>query len=311
MALKSLQSRADRQVDDERMVLRERLAERILRHLPEAGDHQSAAPELAFFRRNGYTEPMSVVYPPSLSLVVQGRKRVVLGSETFEYDEGRFVLTSVDLPTVAQALDGNAAYPFLSLKLTLDLPLVREVAADIALHGPHADHVGPGMTVGVATAELLDAIGRLAALADTPQDLPILGRLVLREIVYRVLVGHAGAQLRQIARHGSRGDRLAGVIAWLRDHYAEPIRIEELADKAAMGVSTLHHQFVALTRMSPLKYQKQLRLHEARRLLLTEELDAASVAFRVGYESTTQFSREYRRLFGNPPMRDISRLRNP
>jgi AraC-like DNA-binding protein len=233
----------------------------------------------------------------------------VLGSETYEYGAGSFVLTAVDLPTIAQVLDGSEFYPFLSIMLKLDLAVVQEVGGEIDLHGLRASGIPSAMAVGSVTADLLDAIMRLAALSDTPRDIPIMGRLVLREVVYRLLVGPAGARLRQIAIQGTQCHRIAGVIAWLRRHHAEPVRIEALAEMAAMGVSTFHHHFSAITRMSPLQYQKQIRLHEARRLLLTEPVDAGTAAFRVGYESVTQFSREYRRLFGNPPIRDISLLR--
>jgi AraC-like DNA-binding protein len=309
LLLAEQQGDAGRQMDAEGAMARGRLAERVVRHLPAPGDHFSAVPGLSFYRRDTFCEPVSTLYEPSLSLVVQGRKRVVLGPETYDYDAGRYVLTSVDLPTIAQVLDGSEDYPFLSIMLKLDLAIVREVGGEIDLHGVDAAAGGSGMMIGTVTADLLDAIVRLAALADAPRDIPIIGRMVLREIVYRLLVGPAGAQLRQIAKQGTRCNRIAAVIAWLREHHAQPIRIEALAEMAAMGVSTLHHHFKTITRMSPLQYQKQIRLHEARRLLLTEPLDASTAAFRVGYETVTQFNREYRRLFGNPPIRDIARLR--
>jgi AraC-like DNA-binding protein len=279
-----------------------------LRHLPQAGDHISAVPGLSFYRRDGFCEPVSAFYEPSLSLVVQGRKRVVLSEQPYEYDACRFVLTSVDLPTIAEVLDATEDRPFLSVMLKLDLTVAQEVGGEIDLHGVETS-AGSGMTIGTVTAGLLDAILRLAALADAPQDIPVMERLVLREITYRLLTGPAGGQLRQIAKQGTRCNRIAEVIAWLRENYAEPVRIETLAEMAAMGVSTLHHHFKFITRMSPLQYQKQIRLHEARRLLLTEPVDASTAAFRVGYETATQFNREYRRLFGNPPMRDIAGLR--
>jgi AraC-like DNA-binding protein len=297
------------QDEEEAIAARARLAERILRHLPESGDHFSDVPGLSFYRRDGFCEPVSVFYQPSISLLVQGRKRVIVGTETYEYDAGRFMLTSVDLPTIAHVLDGSDDYPFLSIMLNLDLAMVKEVGGEIDLHGLHAVGAGSGMTIGTVTADLLDAILRLAALSETPKDIPIMGKMVLREIIYRLLIGPAGAQLRQISTQGTRCSRIAEVIAWLREHHAEPVRIEALAEMAAMGVSTLHLHFKAITRMSPLQYQKQIRLHEARRLLLTEPIDASTAAFRVGYETVTQFSREYRRLFGNPPIRDISLLR--
>lgn len=308
LMLDDRQGSSDHHAKDEQG-LRAGLAGRIFRHLPGPGDHDSAVPGLSFYRRDQFCEPTSALYEPSLSLVIQGRKRVVLGAETYEYGAGSFVLTAVDLPTIAQVLDGSESYPFLSMMLKLDLAVVQEVGGEIDLHGVHAGGVPSAMAVGSVTADLLDAITRLAALSDAPRDIPIMGRLVLREIVYRLLVGPAGARLRQIAMQGTRSHRIAGVIAWLRRHHAEPVRIEALAEMAAMGVSTFHHHFSAITRMSPLQYQKQIRLHEARRLLLTEPVDAGTAAFRVGYESVTQFSREYRRLFGNPPIRDIALLR--
>lgn len=299
----------DQSFEDASDALRARLARRIVRRLPEEGDHDTALPGLSFHRRDGFCEAASALYEPSLSLVVQGRKRVVLGTETHEYGVERFVLTSVDLPTLSQALDASADQPFLSLLLKLDLAAVQDVSAEVDVQGLHGGVAGAGMTFGAVTADLLDAAARLVALLDAPRDLPIMGRMIEREIIYRLLLGPAGAQLRQIALQGTRCNRIAGVTAWLREHYAEPVRIEELAEMAGMGVSTLHHHFKAVTRMSPLQYQKRIRLHEARRLLLTERVDAGTAAFRVGYETATQFSREYRRLFGNPPIRDIALLR--
>jgi AraC-like DNA-binding protein len=294
--------------EDVRATLHTRLAERIRRHLPQAGDHDSAVPGLSFYRRDAFCPPVSTLYEPSLSMVVQGRKHVLLGAQSYEYGAGSFMLTSVDLPIIGQVLDADAELPFMSALLRLDLAMVKEVGGEIDLHGVQAGAIEAGVVVGATTAELLDAMLRLTALADTPRDIPIMGQLVLREIIYRLLMGPTGGHLRQIAMQGSRCGRIATVIAWVREHYAEPLRIEALAEMAAMGVSTLHHHFSGVTRMSPLQYQKHIRLHEARRLLLTERLDAASAAFQVGYESVTQFSREYRRLFGNPPMRDIALL---
>lgn len=289
--------------------LRRRLAEQIVRHLPEPGDHVSAVPGLSFYRRDEACPPIAALFEPSLSLMVQGRKKVVIGSETYEYDAGRFLLTSVELPTVTQILDGSEAYPVLSMLLKLDLGLVREVAGEMDLHRVPAQAGGSGIAVGWVTADLLEPVTRLTSLADRPHDIPIVAPLASREVVYRLLTGPAGGQLRKIATLGTRGSRIATVIAWLREHHAEPVRVEALARMAGMGVSTFHQHFSAITRLSPLQYQKQIRLHEARRLLLTDASDASTAAFRVGYESVTQFNREYRRAFGNPPMRDVARLR--
>jgi AraC-like DNA-binding protein len=290
--------------------LRARLRSYLLVRLSEAGDHVSALPGLTLYRRDSPTEPASMLYEPSVGFVVQGRKRVVLGPDVHEYDAARFVLTAVDLPTISQVVEADPGQPCLSMMLKLDFALVQAVGGEIDLAGVAVtNNTESGMAFGDLSTELLDAFVRLVALADKPQDIAIMAPLVLREITYRLLVGASGGHLRRIARQDSRYDKIFAAIAWLREHYAEAIRIEALAEIAAMGVSTLHHHFSAITHMSPLQYQKHIRLHEARRLLLTERLDATSVAYRVGYESVTQFSREYRRLFGNPPIRDISLLR--
>jgi len=294
--------------DAEREGARTRLAARLLRLLPEPSDHSSPVPGLSLHRRDGFCPPASTLYEPSLSLVVQGRKQVVLGAERQEYGAGQFALTAVDLPTIAQVLDGSESYPFLSVLLKLDPVTVKAMAAEIDLEGVPAAG-GSAMAVGTASAELIDAVARLAALGDRPDDIPILGRMALREIVYHLLTGPTGARLRHMVTAGSRCERVGQAVHWLREHYAEPVRVEALADLAGMGVSTFHHHFVAITRMSPLQYQKRIRLHEARRLMLAEGFEAAGAAFRVGYESPTQFSREYRRLFGAPPMRDVAALR--
>jgi AraC-like DNA-binding protein len=296
--------------DSEGASLRARLRSHLLAHLPEAGDHVSALPGLTLYRRDRPTEPASMLYEPSVGFVVQGRKRVVLGSDAYEYDAAKFVLTAVDLPTISHVLEANPSQPCLSVMLKLDFAIVQAVGGEIDLQGiAVTSNAESGMAFGYMPTELLDAFVRLFALADKPQDIPIMAPLVLREITYRLLMGASGGHLRRIAVQDPRRDKILAAIAWLREHYAEAIRIEALAEIAAMGVSTLHHHFSAITHMSPLQYQKHIRLHEARRLLLTERLDATSAAYRVGYESVTQFSREYRRLFGNPPIRDISLLR--
>lgn len=296
--------------DSQRASLRARLRSHLLAHLPEAGDHVSALPGLTLYRRDRPTEPASMLYEPSVGFVVQGRKRVVLGSDAYEYDAAKFVLTAVDLPTISHVLEANPSQPCLSVMLKLDFAIVQAVGGEIDLQGlAVTSSAESGMAFGYMPTELLDAFVRLLALADKPRDIPIMAPLVLREITYRLLMGASGGHLRRIAIPDPRCDKIFAAIAWLREHYAEAVRIEALADIAAMGVSTLHHHFSAITHMSPLQYQKHIRLHEARRLLLTERLDATSAAYRVGYESVTQFSREYRRLFGNPPIRDISLLR--
>lgn len=289
--------------------LRETLVKRISRLLPGDDEHYSVVPGLILVRRDSPCEAVSALYEPSLALPVQGRKRVILGTDRIEYDADHFLLTSVDLPTMSQVIEATPVRPFLAIMLKLDLSITQEVAAEIDSRGITNGAPRSPMALGAVTADLLDAVIRLEALADRPTDIPFMQKLLMREVIYRLLLSPAGAWLREIAMLGTRCNRIAGVIAWIRENHVRPVRVEELAEMAAMGVSTFHHHFSGITRMSPLQFQKQIRLHEARRLLLTEPIDAATAALRVGYESPTQFNREYRRMFGNPPIRDISNLR--
>ncbi|MEI9814180.1 MAG: AraC family transcriptional regulator [Acidobacteriota bacterium] len=242
-------------------------------------------------------------------MVAQGRKRVMLGNTSFLFDESCFLLTSLDLPIVGQVIEASPDNPFLCFMLRLEMPLVRELLSqeEIPLMESTAD--SPAMSTGEVTPELLGACCRLLALLDNPHDIPFLSALIQREIIYRILQAPAGARLRSIATLGDQSHRTAKAIAWLRTNYSKPLRVEDLAQVAGMGVSTLHHHFRTLTAMSPLQYQKQLRLQAARGRMLADGLDAASAAFEVGYESASQFNREYSRFFGQPPMRDIRTLR--
>ena len=262
-------------------------------------------------RRTAPTAPTSVTYEPSVAVVAQGRKRVELGGTAFIYDASRYLLTSVDLPIVSEVIEASEETPFLCLMLKLEMPVVRELLSQEEIPGLPAAADSPAMATSETTAELLSACCRLMDLLQTPRDIPFLGSLIQREIIYRILNGSDGARLRAIATLGDQSQRTAKAIAWIRSNYARTLRVEDLADIAGMGVSTLHHHFRALTAMSPLQYQKQLRLQAARGRMLMDGLDAASAAFEVGYESASQFNREYSRLFGQPPMRDIRNLRAP
>jgi AraC-like DNA-binding protein len=195
--------------------------------------------------------------------------------------------------------------PILALMLKLEMPTVREILSQEEFHVPEAASVTRGMAAGETSVELLGACSRLLDLLDAPQDTPFLSNLIQREVIYRLLRSPLGKHLRAIATLGEQSNRTAKAVAWLRENYAKPLRVEKLASVAQMGISTFHHHFRSLTAMSPLQYQKQLRLHTARVRMLTDGLDAASAAFEVGYESPSQFSREYSRFFGQPPMRDI------
>jgi AraC-like DNA-binding protein len=246
-----------------------------------------------------------------VTVIAQGRKRVDLGRTRFIYGESQYLLTSVDLPIVSQIVEASAETPCLAMSLKFEMPVIRELLSREEIHVADVSPDSPGMATGEATAEFLSACCRLMDLLDTPQDIPFLSGLIQREIIYRILRGPVGARLRAIATLGDLSHRTARAIAWIKANYAKPLRVEELAQIAGMGLSTLHHHFRALTAMSPLQYQKQLRLQAARGRMLVDGVDAASAAFEVGYESASQFNREYSRLFGQPPMRDIRTLRSP
>ncbi len=288
---------------------RKELARRIALFMGSAEKRITDVPGLVLSRRTAPTTPMSGTYEPSLAVVAQGRKRVDLGQTTFIFDESRYLLTSVDLPIVGQVLEASEDVPFLCLLLQLEMPVVRELLSREDIQASITPSSSPAMATGEITLELLSACCRLVELLDKPQDIPFLSGLLQREIVYRILRGPEGARLRAIATLGDQSQRTAKAIGWLRTHYAKPLRVEDLAQIAGMGVSTLHHHFRTLTAMSPLQYQKQLRLQAARGRMLADGLDAASAAFEVGYESASQFSREYSRFFGQPPMRDVRTIR--
>jgi AraC-like DNA-binding protein len=271
----------------------------------------TSVPGLLLSRRTAPTAPASATYEPSLAVVAQGRKQANLAGTNFIFDQSRYLLTSLDLPVICNVIEASEQIPYLSFVLKLEMPVIRELLTREEIQEPELPADKPAMALGKTTPELLDACCRLVGLLHTPQDIPFLSSLIQREIIYRILRGPEGARLRAIATLGDQSHRTAKAIAWVKANFAKPLRVENLADIAGMGVSTLHHHFRALTAMSPLQYQKQLRLQAARERMLIDGLDAASAAFEVGYESATQFNREYSRLFGQPPMRDIRTLRSP
>ena len=291
--------------------LRTRLAQSIASLIGHQENLTTDIPGLQMFRRTAPTAPYTATYEPSLAVVARGRKRADLGRNTFIFDESRYLLTSLDLPVISQVVEASEKRPYLCFFLKLEIPMVRELLSHEEIHAPEVTSASPAMATGETTPELLDACCRLVELLNTPQDIPVLSGLIKREIIYRILRGPDGARLRAIATLGDQSHRTAKAITWVRANYAKPLRVEELAKIAGMGVSTLHHHFRALTAMSPLQYQKQLRLHAARERMLMDGLDAASAAFEVGYESASQFNREYNRRFGQPPKRDIQTLRSP
>jgi len=305
--MKNTNKNATRSPDPARE-LRKELAHKIASFIGPREKLITDLPGLLLSRRTAPTAPTSATYEPSLAVVAQGRKRADLGGTTFIFDESRYLLTSLDLPVTCNVIEASEAVPYLCFVLKLEIPVVRELLSREEIQAAEAPPDSPAMATGETTAELLDACCRLIDLLNTPQDIPFLSGLIQREIIYRILRGPEGARLRAIATLGDQSHRTAKAIAWIRSNYAKPLRVDDLARIAGMGVSTLHHHFRALTAMSPLQYQKQLRLQAARERLLMDGLDAASAAFEVGYESASQFNREYSRFFGQPPMRDIGRL---
>lgn len=288
-------------------VHRDELAGRIARTLGEDGTVE-ALPGLHLFRSSNPTEPLHCVSKPSLCVIAQGSKVVQLGESRHRYDPAHYLLATVELPIVAQVLDASAEKPYLSLCLDLEPSLVGSVIVEAGHLSQNRGDVR-AIHASPLDADLLDAVVRLVRLLGAPAEARVLRPLVTREIVYRLLKGEQGNRLRHMALLGGSTDRIAEAVERLRREFDQPLRIESLAREMGMSVSGFHHHFKAVTAMSPLQFQKQLRLQEARRLLLGENLDAASAGYRVGYDDASQFSREYKRHFGQPPMRDVERLR--
>lgn len=282
----------------------------LTRRAPKDGVFGTSIEALSVFRHGEPDKkPRAAMYAPGVCVSVQGAKRVVLGDESYVYEPGGFLITSVHLPTVVQVLRATPRQPFLGLMIRLDPREVSELLLDAKLPPPRSPRAERGMAVGRASMELLSAINRLVRLLDAPQDIPILAPVIRREITFRLLTSDQGERLRQVALAGSQGQQIAQAIEWLKSQYAQPLRIEELAGRVHMSVSAFHQHFKNVTAMSPLQFQKWLRLNEARRLMLTQDLNAGTAALQVGYESPSQFSREYRRLFEQSPLQDIKLLR--
>ena len=285
------------------------LAESIAR-LTENGElRTTAVPGLALFRRTEPSEPVTGMYEPSVCLIAQGAKRVQLGDYTYVYDSSHYLFSGLHLPVIAHVIEASLEKPYLGLRLTFDYRDISQLMADSQLPAPRTQKTDRGMATGELTVPLVNAFKRLVDLLDEEQDIPILSPVIQREIFYRLLVGEQGARLRQLAVTGTQSQQVARAVSWLKANFSQPLRVDELAEMANMGTSTFHHHFRRMTALSPLQYQKQLRLQEARRLMLTEHIDAATAAFQIGYESPSQFSREYSRLYGAPPVRDIMTLR--
>jgi AraC-like DNA-binding protein len=286
-----------------------KLVDILSRHVPADGIHPSLIPGVSLVRSGTPTMPMPVVYEPTLCLVAQGRKQAVLGTTAYVYDASRYLVASVDLPVMGSVIEASEAEPYLCLVLNLDMPTLSELALRYPADDEFQGMPSTGIALNDTSAELLDAAVRLARLLDSPNDIDALAPLVVREILYRLLTGSGNGTIRQMAKADSRLNQIAKAISWIRSHYKEACRIDEISAIAGMSRSTFHSHFKAVTSMSPLEFRDQLRLQEARRLMVAEAADAADAGYRVGYESPSQFSRHYLRMFGLPPARDAGRLR--
>jgi AraC-like DNA-binding protein len=285
-----------------------KLASAVLRHTQSDSVCNTAVAGLTLSQFSTPSDLVAIIYEPSLCIVAQGAKEVLLADEEYRMDAAQSLLVSVALPVNARVVEASTNRPYLAVRISFDAAVVGELLADQPT-GPPLGPPSRGLVVSPVDAPLLDAVTRLVGLLDNPQHVAPLAPLVLREITYRVLTGPQGSRLLQISSAGAPAHRIARAIRWLKGHFADPLRIESLSKHVRMSPSALHLHFKNVTAMSPLQYQKCLRLQEARRLMIGEGLDAAAAAFRVGYESPSQFSREYRRMFGAPPRQDVTALR--
>ena len=288
------------------------LADLIARHTPIEGMHRSAVPGTWLIRSDRTTEPLQVVHAPAVCIIAQGAKLVSLAGNDFHYDPAKFLVVSIDLPVTGCVTRASKEEPYLCLRVDLDPHAL--AALDLELPTPPAPRArgaasARGLFLSETTAGLADVAARLVRLLEAPQDIPVLAPLLLKELHYRLLTGAHADVVRHIARGEGRMAQVTRAICWIKDNFNRPLSVERLAGDVGMSSSTLHEHFKSVTSMSPLQYQKQLRLQEARRLMLTGAKDAARAGHAVGYESSSQFSREYARFFGLSPGRDSTRLR--
>lgn len=289
--------------------VRRQFSEMVLRAASQDGLQATAIPALSFMRASSVSEPLPTLYEPSLFVIAQGAKAVTFGEASYIYNTDSYLAASVSLPITGQIIEASSETPYVCVKLRFSADQI----IDIVQNMPPLD-LGPQLNRGISVCSvsdgLLDAMMRLVSLLDTPQDIPFLAPLIIKEILYRAILDDPDRLVSQIAVGSDNAIAITKAIAIINEDYAKPLRIDELARAISLSPSALHHQFKRVTAMSPLQYQKQIRLQEARRLLIAESLEAADVSYKVGYESPSQFSREYARMFGLPPIRDAKRLRD-
>ena len=284
------------------------LREKLFRALPESGSFQTRLKDLQIHRYDAGHPPKPVFYQPVVIIVVQGKKLVRIGGREIPYGEHTYFISGVDMPAASCVVEARPDKPYLSLSMNLDKSLLLQMATEVPPSPKYGREDLRGAMVQAICPDMLDAFWRLIELAEKGSPEPVLEELLKREIHYRLLTSPFGNQLRRLNASGTQSNQIVRAITWLKENYKEPLRVETLAGGLNMAVSTFHKHFKDITTLSPLQYQKQLRLTEAQRLMLTDDYDATSAAFAVGYESPTQFSREYKRLFGQSPRRDVSRV---
>lgn len=288
---------------------KEELIERILRTVRDNGVVQ-VLNGVHLARASEPFEKLHSVLEASFCVIAQGSKEVLLGDQRYEYDSDHYLITTLELPRTSQVLEASKERPYLSFRLELDPQLVSAVMVESGQFAPPRNPMDMrAIDVSALDANLLDAVVRLVRLQDTPSEAPILMPMIVREIIYRLLKGAQGGRLSHLTMIGGYMPDIARAVQSIRQNFDQPLHIEQLAHELGMSVSGFYHHFKAVTAMSPLQFQKQLRLQEARRLLLSENLDATSAAYRVGYNDAAHFNREYKSIFGSPPMRDVQQLR--
>lgn len=285
------------------------LKRNVLGRMPEPGAYETGLAGVRTYRRDRITEPQTCFYQPVIVKMVQGHKRAFIGTDEYRYGEDDILVTGVDMPGMNMICEASPDAPSLSIAIDLDKNLIAQLALEISHKPLEAASVVKGIHVQPLDLELLDAFARLAALFDRPEKLLIIGPMIVREIHFLLLTGPNGHRLCSLHTLGSQSNQVARAIAWLKRNLATPVQVEKLAEKVHMAPSTFHRHFKEVTSLSPLQFQKRLRLHEAQRLMLAQSLDAGTASATVGYESLSQFNREYKRLFGEPPRKDVKRLR--
>lgn len=285
------------------------LREKLLRWMPKTGDYETAIEGVRLHRRDETDQLEHCIYKPLATVVVQGFKRSIIGSGEYRYGEGHCLISGVDMPSANYITSATKEKPFLGMSILLDRSLIRQLAMEAPASVFASGHDGKGISVAEAEADILNAFLRLAELLEKPDRMTVLAPMVIREIHYCLLIGQQGGFLRQLNTLDSHSSQIAVVVSWLRENFKEALSVDALAERANMSTSTLHRHFKRVTTLSPLQFQKRLRLHEAQRLMLSESMDANSASLTVGYERAHQFNREYKRLFGQPPFRDVSMKR--